>query len=178
MINPSPAKQRAQLAHLALARLPGEEVAAERRLEWAVYQGVLLAAGIDPQTLESGGERYDAADVVARWVEPLSGSWEYLHARVPGFPPRRHMEWSPICALGCALRGMFGLTHKQIGNHRGGYYRVDLECLERQRDLLRGNNMARRDFDIEADIERRRRLREAQRAEQQENQGDDQEREQ
>lgn len=131
-------KLEAQLARLALARLPGEKVDAERRLEWTTYRWVLLAAGIDPQTLEWDGRRYREQDVVERWVEPLSGSWEYLHAKVPGFPPRRHTEWSSIFALGCALRSMFGLRHHQVGSHKTNYYKVDTERLERQKGLLKG----------------------------------------
>lgn len=133
----SPPKLDSQLARLALARLPGEEVEPLQRVEWTAYRWVLLAAGIDPQTLEWDGRRYCEADVRERLTEPLANTWGYLHATVTLWPPWRHVEWSPVYALGCALRGLFGLTHQQVGSHKTGYYKVDVERLERVRTLLR-----------------------------------------
>lgn len=133
----SPSKLELQLGRLALARLPRERVEPARRVEWTAYRWVLIAAGIDPQTLEWDGRRYCESDVRERLTEPLSGTWDYLHATVTLWPPWRHVEWSPVFALGSALRGLFGLTHIQVGSHKTGYYKVDVKRLEQRRGLLR-----------------------------------------
>lgn len=129
----------AQRSRLVLARLDAHEVAPDRRVEWAAYQGVLLAVGIDPVTLDWAGKRYDAEDVIERWIKPNSASWNYLHRAVPGFPSLTAARWSPIYALGFALRNMFGLRHYSKQNT--GHYVIDALYLTNRRLATREENM-------------------------------------
>ena len=131
------AQLEAQLRRLNFARLPIGEVEPDRLVEWASYQRVLLAAGINPVTLEWDGERYTADDVYVRWMSPNIKAWHHLHETVPGFPPLRLATWSPTFALGSALRSMFGLSHRQVGSHKYMRYEVDLARLELRRRLLK-----------------------------------------
>lgn len=125
------------LANLALARQRGEDVSPANRRRWRAYRSVLQAAGVDPETLVADGERYSAAVVRQRWLEPCSAEWDVLAADVPGFPPLAQAEWKPVYALGNALRLLLGLNQTLSGSkqHDNGYV-VDQQLLDRQRQRL------------------------------------------
>ncbi len=132
---PTPEKLAGQLDRLELAQRSVGEVEPPRRLEWAAYRVILAAAGIDPDTLEWDGQRYDADDVRERLVEPLSHVWGYLHTQLPGFPPLHQTRWSPMFTLGNCLRQLFGLDHR-LTSHHTGRYAPRLPALELRRQLL------------------------------------------
>lgn len=131
----TPETLEAQLARLELAGRSVGDIIPQRRLEWAAYQMVLAAAGIDPVTLEWNGQTYDQTDVEERLVEPLSHAWDHLHANLSGFPPLYQAEWSPMFALGNTLRRSFGISHRQTSHHTGRYA-PKMQALALRRDLL------------------------------------------
>lgn len=122
------------------------DVEPARRLEWAAYQIILSAASIDPVTLEWTGQRYRVDDVRKRLIEPLSHAWDHLHANLPGFPPFHQTRWSPVFALGNALRQLFGLSH-HLTSHHTGRYAPKRKALELRRELLakRRDNATQKD---------------------------------
>lgn len=132
---PTKAQIEAQLDRLELAGRAVVDVEPARRLEWAAYQLILSAASIDPVTLEWNGQRYCADDVRVRLIEPLGHAWGHLHAVLPGFPPFHQTRWSPMFALGNALRQLFGLSH-HLTSHHTGRYAPKLKALELRCNLL------------------------------------------
>jgi hypothetical protein len=133
------AQQEAQLRRLELATLSAYDAEPSRSLEWAAYQLVLTAAGIDPVTLEWDGSRYDGDDVRQRLIEPLRHIWLHLQAEVPGFVPLSLADRRPIHAMGRALKMAFGLNHRRVSCRSKPYtgsYAPDLERLEQRRTLL------------------------------------------
>lgn len=145
-------KLRRQLAHLEVAQTDEDTLTAKmtelaeagvlppditRRDHWRVaFRATLAAAGIDPDTLESDGSRYDAADILQRWVTPLESAWAQLEVTVPGWAALEYAQAQPTKALGGALRAMFGLTHRIKGKKDAARYTVDAEPLEVRRNLI------------------------------------------
>lgn len=134
--SPSRKTLEARLDRLEFAQRSVDEVEQSRRVEWAVYQVILTAAGIDPTTLEWDGQRYCADDVRVRLIDPLRCIWHYLSAEMSSITWLRRAEESPITALGKALRQLFGLRHSVVGSHKYQRYAVDTQALELRRNLL------------------------------------------
>lgn len=131
-----PSTIEAQLDRLEFAQRSVDEVEPSRRVEWAVYQVILTAAGIDPVTLEWNGQRYRADDVRVRLIDPLHCIWHYLSTEMSSITWLRRAERSPIAALGKALRQLFGLRHSTVGSHKYQRYAIDTQALELRRNLL------------------------------------------
>lgn len=135
----TPAQQEAQLRRLELATLSSYDAAPSQSLEWAAYQLVLDAAGIDPATLEWDGRRYDGDDVREQLVEPLRDVWLPLHREVFGFVPLSLADRRPIHAMGRALKMAFGINHRRVSCRSKPYtgsYAPDIERLDQLRTLL------------------------------------------
>ena len=130
------AQQQAQLRRLELATRSVDNVPPAQRLEWAVYQLILAAAGINPATLEWDGSRYDANDVRQHLIDPLRHIGLHLQAEVPGFVPLSLADKRPIHAMGRVLKVTFGLEHHLVGSHRLKRYIPDAQLLEQRRTLL------------------------------------------
>lgn len=135
----TPAQQEAQLRRLELATLSSYDTEPSQSLEWAVYQLVLTAAGINPMTFEWDGSCYDGDDVRQRLIDPLRHIWLQLHQGVPGFVTLSLADRRPIHAMGRALKMAFGINHRRV-NHRlkpyTGSYAPDIERLDQLRIQL------------------------------------------
>lgn len=145
-------KLRRQLAHLELAQADEDGVNAKlaelaeagvlppditRRDHWrTAFRATLEGAGIDPDTLAADGSRYDAEDILKRWVKPLEPMWAQLRVTVPGWPELAYAQAQPTKALGGTLKKAFGITQKRVGKNDAGCYTIDPEPLELRRNLI------------------------------------------
>lgn len=102
----------------------------------AAYKHTLKFAGIDLDTWQLFGVRYDAEALREKWIKPLESTWNVYRVSVPGWPELEAARKDPVRAFGQTLRSALGLGQRAVRNESGRQFQISAAHLERLRYWL------------------------------------------